>query len=349
MRTIDPGTRVKILPMNILFQKALHNQPLENSDLLSILQIPDSEIWNLLSYSDRLRFHFKGNKVKLCSIANVKNGSCSENCGFCAQSAHFATGNQAYGYVGTEKVKAASDEAKDNGACLGLVSQGWGLKRNKDRQAILETISQLSKSRRVDASLGILDEDDARALKEAGLACYNHNIEAAPSFFDQVVTTHSYQDRINTIRNIKAQGIHACVGGIFGMGETLDQRVEFAQTIRLLDVDVIPINFLHHIHGTPIAAKAQPMSPIECLKSIAMLRFANPTKDIKVAGGREANIRDLQALVFAAGANSILIGNYLTTYGRAAADDLKMIADLGLEVVTEEAMQVVEDVVPALA
>ncbi len=184
------------------------------------------------------------------------------------------------------------------------------------------------------ASLGIIDEATARRLKDAGVEEYHHNLETARSFFPNICTTHDYEEDVATVRAVKSAGLKACCGGIFGMGESREQRIEMAFTIKELDVDSIPMNFLNPIKGTQLE-NAEPMAPFEILKTIAVYRLIFPDKDIKLAGGREKNLRDLQCMMFAAGANSTMIGNYLTTFGRPASEDLQMINDLGLTVKKE--------------
>jgi len=182
------------------------------------------------------------------------------------------------------------------------------------------------------ASLGVIDEKAARALKAAGLEEYHHNLETARSFIHNIRTTHSYDEDVNAVKAAKAAGLRACCGGIFGMGESPEQRVELAFTLKELGVDSVPLNFLNPVKGTRLE-NMEPLAPFEILKIIAAYRMILPTKDIKVAGGREKNLRDLQCLMFAAGANSTMAGDYLTTQGRSAEDDLAMIRDLGLTVI----------------
>jgi len=182
------------------------------------------------------------------------------------------------------------------------------------------------------ASLGVINEEQALALKEAGLQEFHHNLETARSFYPNVCTTRSYDENAASVRAAKSAGLRVCSGGIFGMGENNRQRIELAEELRDLGVDSIPLNFLNPIKGTKLE-NAKPLRPIEILKIIAVYRLFLPDRDLKVAGGREANLRDMQSFIFFAGANSTMVGNYLTTKGRDAAADLKMIEDLEMEVV----------------
>ena len=179
----------------------------------------------------------------------------------------------------------------------------------------------------------MLGRDQLIKLKESGLEEYHHNLETARSYFPKVCTTHDYEEDVETVKTAKSIGLRTCCGGIFGLGESPEQRIELAFTLRELDVDSVPINFLHPIKGTG-TENLPPLKPLEILKIIAIYRFLLPAKDIKIAGGREHNLRDFQSMIFAAGANSTMVGNYLTTKGRAYQDDLQMIKDMGLEPVS---------------
>jgi biotin synthase len=185
------------------------------------------------------------------------------------------------------------------------------------------------------ASFGQLTPLAARQLREAGLRRYNHNLETSARYFPSVCTTHTFEDRVTTIRHAKAAGLQVCSGGIFGMGENATDRVDLAVALRELDVDSIPINFLNPIPGTPFEG-LQPLAALECLRILAVYRLLFPTKDIKVAGGREACLRDLQSWIFLAGANGAILGDYLTTSGRSAEEDIQMVRDLGMEPVPGE-------------
>ena len=177
------------------------------------------------------------------------------------------------------------------------------------------------------ASVGLLDRDAARRLKDAGISRYHHNLETARSHFETICSTHDYDDDIRSVRMAKAAGMKVCCGGIFGMGESWAQRVELAFTLKELDVDSVPLNFLNPIPGTPLA-KRPLLSPMEALKVIALYRFIHPEKDITICGGREATLNDFQSWIFAAGANGLMVGNYLTTKGRSLDMDMQMIAAL---------------------
>ena len=317
-----------------LGQKVLDGHQLDCDQVLSLLQAEGADTFDLLSWSNRIRQHFKGNRIHLCSIVNAKSGGCSEDCTFCAQSIHYETASPVYKFLDQKTVVEASQTAESNKVqALGLVAAWRGLGEGRMLDQVCQRIEDLSQSGRVraDASLGLIESQNvAQRLKEAGLSVYNHNLETASSFFDQICTTHTHQDRINTIQHCKSAGLRVCSGGIFGMGETVEQRAELAIELQELDVDVVPLNFLVRIEGTPLTDN-DPLSPMEILTTIAAFRFALPQKEIMVAGGREANLRDMQSMIFMAGASATLVGNYLTTGGRSVEDDLQMLSDLGLE------------------
>lgn len=293
-----------------------------------------ADIFTLLSWANRIREHFKGNKVHLCSIVNVKAGGCSENCKFCAQSAAYQTEAPRYNLVDLPPVLTAADEANQNGVtALGLVAAWKGLDEGPVLDQICDRLTELKNSgkARPDASLGIIKNPRvAQRLREAGLQCYNHNLESSKRFFGNVCTTHSYEDRIDTIRHLKAAGIKICSGGIIGMGETAQDRCELAFALREVGANIVPINILNPIEGTPFAGKPS-LPPLEILKTIACFRFILPRQEIMIAGGRTVNLRDLQSLIFMAGASALMVGNYLTTLNQPVEKDLQMLRDLGLD------------------
>jgi biotin synthase len=293
-----------------------------------------SDIFDLLAWANRIREHFKGNKVHLCSIVNAKAGACSENCSFCAQSSAHQTGSPRYGFVDPEPVLEAAAEAHQNGVtAVGLVAAWKGLKEGPVLDEVCDRIRDLAQSgkARPDASLGIIKSQKvADRLKEAGLECYGHNLESSKRFFPQHCTTHTYEDRIETIGYLKKAGLKICSGGIIGMGETREDRCDLAFALRELGANVVPINILNPIPGTPFASQP-PLPPMEILKTIACFRFVLPRQEIMIAGGRTVNLRDLQSMVFMAGASALMVGNYLTTLNQSVEKDLQMLKDLGLD------------------
>ncbi len=294
----------------------------------------NADIHDLLAAANRVREKFKGNKVHLCSIVNAKAGACPEDCKFCAQSAACDTDSPRHAFVEPEEVIKAAGEAHANHARgFGIVAAWRGLKEGLLLDEVCRAIEALARSgtARADASLGLIETQRvADRLKTAGLVVYNHNLETAEEYFPNICTTHTCADRVRTIQFLKTAGIRVCSGGIFGMGETRRHRVQMAFALKELDVDVVPMNFLNPIQGTPFE-KLTPLAPLEILKTIAVYRFILPRKEIMVAGGREVNLRDLQPMIFVAGASATMIGNYLTTTGQLPQKDLQMIRDLGLD------------------
>ena len=303
-------------------------------EALLVLEDRSAPLSRLLAVADRLRREHSGNRIRLCSIVNAKSGSCSEDCSFCAQSAHYTAGVGAYPLLEGEALSRAAGEALRSGASeFSIVTSGAALRSEKEFTVLEQSVKSIAKSSAAlqrCASLGRLSAGQLQRLRQAGLECVHHNLEASRSFFPRICTTHTYQDRAEMVRAARQAGFRVCSGGIFGMGETGRQGVELAMELKALDVDSVPINFLHPIPGTPLQSAGY-LTPEACLRIIAMFRLVLPKKDIVICGGREYNLRDMQSMIFWAGANGILIGNYLTTSGRDAEADLKMLQDLGLE------------------
>lgn len=293
-----------------------------------------ADILDLMGWANRIREHYKGQKIHLCSIVNVKAGGCSENCKFCAQSAFYETGSPRYSFIEPEPIAQAAEEAKQNGVVgLGIVAAWKGLEEGPVLDNVCDRIRDMAQGGKVrpDASLGIIrSQKVADRLREAGLECYNHNLETSRRFFPQQCSTHTYDDRVQTIQFLKNAGIGICSGGIIGMGETVEDRCELAFSLREIGAHVVPINILNPIKGTPYE-NVPPTPPMEVLKTIACFRFILPRQEIMIAGGRVVNLRDLQSMIFMAGASALMVGNYLTTLNQPVEKDLQMIKDLGLD------------------
>lgn len=285
----------------------------------------------LMAGADRIRRTFRGSDVDACAIANVRSGNCSEDCSFCPQSGHFKTAAPVYDFIPAEEFAAQAERARSWGASdFSFVSKGWGVRSEKERRKIKEYVEAVQARTDIGrcASVGAINQETAHMLKAAGVENYHHNLECAESFFSEVCSTHSYQENIDAIRYAREAGLAVCSGGILGMGESLDQRVEFAETLRQLGVESVPLNFLNPIEGTPMQ-NVVPMAPREILQTIAVFRYLLPRAELRIAGGRH-HLRDLQSMVFMAGASAIMIGNYLTTAGRGVEDDQQMLRDLGI-------------------
>ena len=308
------------------------SRPLGRPEAAALLEAAERDPWPVLAAADRVRRHFRGRRVHLCSIAPVKLGHCTEDCHWCAQSAHWPTGLERAGPASAHGLAEGAVAASACGAGhFGLVASGGRL-ADDEFAAVLDAGCAVRRAAglQICASLGALTPERAARLRAAGFVRYNHNLETSARHFARVCTTHTWADRLRSARVALDAGLELCSGAIFGIGETDADRVDVAFALRDLGAHVVPLNFLHPIVGTPLADMA-PLPPLKILSIVAMFRFVLPDRIIKLAGGREHNLRDLQALMFLAGADACLVGNYLTTRGRPAERDLRMIRDLGLE------------------
>jgi len=318
-----------------LGQRVLGGGHVAREEALWLFNLETSaDILDLLSWANRIREKFKGNKIHLCSIVNAKAGACSENCSFCAQSSFYQTGSPKYGFVDPEPVAEAADEAKKNGiTAVGLVAAWRGLNEGPLLDEVCARVREMKAAgkTRPDVSLGIIKKQAvADRLKAAGVECYGHNLESSRRFFPQTCTTHTFDDRLETIGYLKKAGIKICSGGIIGMGETRKDRCDLAFELKAVGANVVPVNILNPIPGTPFE-KNPPLPVLEILKTIACFRFILPRQEIMLAGGRTVNLRDAQSMIFMAGASALMVGNYLTTLNQPVEKDLQMLKDLGLD------------------
>jgi biotin synthase len=309
----------------------LRGEGITREEALSVADSDNSSLFDILAVTNREREKFKGNRIRLCAIVNAKSGRCSEDCAFCAQSAHYKTGVETYSLLSTERILESAKRAKEMGAReFSIVTSGVSPSEG-ELEGIAEAVALLRGEIQLEccASLGILDRDALTMLKSAGLVKYHHNLETSRSHFRNICTTHSYEEDIESVRAAKDAGLAVCCGGIFGMGETRADWVELAFTLKELSVDSVPLNFLNPIKGTPLGRR-ELLKPLDALRIIALFRLVLPTREIIICGGRGITLRQLQPLAFAAGANGLMIGDYLTTKGRAPAEDLTMLGDLEL-------------------
>jgi len=310
---------------------------LEKGQLISFeqaMELAEANVENekIFLLADRLCKRYKGNSVELCSIINAKSGKCSENCKYCAQSAHYNTDIQSYPLISTEEVLKRARENEREGVHLFAIVTSGGSLSSKDFEKVLDMISVLKKETRLKlcASLGSISFSQALSLKQAGLYMYHHNIETCREYYKEICDTHTYEDRINTIKNAKDAGLEVCCGGIIGMGESMEQRIKMAFEIRELGIKSVPINILNPVKGTPLE-NVKRLEPFEILRTIALFRLIMPYATIRYAGGR-LSLEEYQSEGFKAGINAMMVGNYLTTIGNKIADDLKMLQSLGLSV-----------------
>ncbi len=316
-------------------QRVLAGEPLDRDEARELCRVEGDDLYDLFFWANKIRIRHVGRQVKFCSILAAKVGACSEDCGYCSQSKHFQT-DVTPTKLSVEDMQAASDEAMKNGASsFGIVNSGRGpTERELDWLEPFFKKTAEEGSIRPCATLGELTADQAERLKSMGVLRVNHNLETSRRHFGNVVTTHTYDDRVRTLKVAKAAGLSLCSGGIFGMGEQWEDRLDIAFELRDIGVDVVPINFLNAIQGTPMYGKQPDLAPMQALKIIAIFRFILPDRELKIAGGREKILRDMQSWIFFAGGSSFLIGNYLTTFGREPGDDLQMLRDLGLPYLT---------------
>jgi len=296
-----------------------------------------TDMWPLLAETSRVRERHFGRQVSFCVITNAKSGLCSEDCAFCSQAAGAQGEIPRYPLPPREELVAAAIQAAAAGASrFSLVTSGRGLTSGKEQEALLRTVAAIVDAVpiQVCASLGIVDQCFLKELKAAGVRRYHHNLEAAASFFPRICTTHTYAERVATIGAARDAGLSVCAGGILGLGESVAQRWELARALQELAVDAIPLNFLHPLPGTGLAGRPL-MSPLEALQTIAAFRLLFPDRSLIICGGRQVTLRSLAPLMFAAGANCLMTGDYLTTKGRLPEDDRQMLADLDLELVQE--------------
>jgi biotin synthase len=313
--------------------KALGGKNVSMKDVLPLLGAKGPDILDLAAVANRVREEFNGNKIDLCLLLNAKSGRCPEDCAFCAQSAHHKTEAPVYPLMDMNRIVEEAREAQRKGTgrfCL--ITSGREL-NDKEFETILGALDRIRKETTLDldCSLGTLSEERAESLKKVGVTRYNHNVETAESHFHKICSTHSFRDRVKTIEVLKELGFSICCGGIIGLGESPEQRLELAFSLRQLGIDCIPFNILNPRPGTPLE-HSESIPPMEIIKTISLFRLVLPKGTIKIAGGREANLRDLQSLALLAGANGLIVGNYLTTPGRNAEDDLTMIRDVGFQI-----------------
>lgn len=319
--------------INGLEEKVLAGQDISMEEAQQLGNLAGADLYQLFAAASRIRDFRAGKKVDLCSIINAKSGQCSENCKYCAQSAHHETGVEVYDLLDEEAILERALKMEAEGAQrFSLVTSGRGISEGDfvKSLAIYKRLAQETKLK-LCASFGIITEDMARRLGEVGVGMYHHNLETSESYFPHICTTHSYQDRIDTVKACQAADLEVCSGGIISMGETMGQRLEMAFTLRDLGVQSVPINILNPIEGTALENQVV-LPPLEILQTIAIYRFILPEAMLRFAGGRENALRNMQAMGYLAGINATLVGSYLTTSGRTVAEDIQMILDMGLEV-----------------
>ena len=306
---------------------------LTGDELASLAALPDGAVMNLAALAHQVRLAWCGPEVEVEGILSAKTGGCPEDCHFCSQSSRFDTPVKAMPFLDRDEVLAAARETASLGAsefCIVLAVRG------PDERALVRILDLVPAIRdetglNVAVSAGILTEDQARRLAEGGVHRYNHNVETARSFFPSIVTTHSWDERAHTCRLVKSHGMELCCGALLNMGETDAQRVELLTQLQELEPTEVPLNFLNPRPGTPLGDRPI-LGAWEAVRWIALFRLALPSVILRYAGGREVTLRDLQAIGMTAGINALIVGNYLTTLGRSADEDLRMLDDLRMPI-----------------
>jgi len=304
-------------------------EPIDFGTALEILNVKNEDFPMVMGYANKLRVKTQGEKIRLCNILNAKSGACSEDCAFCAQSGHHNTQAEVYDMLDGEIIAKKYNETPPEIRCFGVVTSGEGLD-DKEIDVFVETIKKNHGKIEWSGSLGIISDEELLKLKNAGMTRYHHNIETAKSYYPKICSTHSWEIRRDMAVRAKKMGLNLCCGGIMGVGESKEQRIELAMQLNEIGSDIIPMNFLVAIKGTKLENES-PIKPMDILKAVSMFRFVNPMAEIKVAGGR-VHLHDLQSMVFFAGANSLITGNLLTTPNCNLETDKKMLADLELEI-----------------
>lgn len=324
--------KITSLSWETIVKKAINDEPITMEEGLKILEADDAELSPIMHVAYQVRFHFFQKKVKLNMIFNAKSGYCPENCGYCSQSVISTALLERYTMLDQKTIVAGAREALKRKAGTYCIVASGRAPSHRELDEVTAAVKEITETMplKVCACLGLLNEEKAKRLKEAGVHRYNHNLNTHQDHHAQITTTHTYDDRVSTIEKVKQSGMSPCSGVIIGMGETNQQIVEMAFALRALDADSIPVNFLHAIEGTPLEHQER-THPIKALKVLALMRFINPAKEIRVSGGREFNLRTLQPLALYA-ANSIFVGDYLTTKGQQVQTDHHIIEDLGFEI-----------------
>jgi biotin synthase len=313
-------------------ERILSGETIHRREAEILLDTPDEYLTHLTAAADRIRIHFKGSRFDGCSLINARSGKCGEDCSFCAQSAHHHGECETYGLRSEEEILAAARAAREFGAARFCTVTSGGALSSQDFEALVASLERVRAEVDIalDASLGFLDEERTTRLVQAGVTRYNHNLETSREHYPKICTTHAFDQRVETVRRVMGKGLSACCGGIIGLGETPRQRLDLAFNLAELGVDCVPVNILNARPGTPLQ-DAVPPEPLEIIRTIALFRLILPHATVKIAGGRERNLGDFQAMALRSGANGMIIGGYLTTSGRAVEDDLRMIRQAGFD------------------
>ena len=319
-----------------IIQRSLSGHAITREEGRALLTLPDDQLLEALQAAFEVRKVHFGKRVKVCVLQNAQSGLCPEDCHYCSQSAISTAAIDKYLLLPQEQLIEGARRAYAAGAqryCM--VTSGRGpSEKNIDHLCEVTRAIRAELPLEICVCLGILSEAKARRLKAAGVGWVNHNLNTSRRYYPQICTTHTYDDRVQTVEHVRRAGLLTCSGGIVGMGETDEDLLDLAFAVREIGIDSIPVNFLHPIKGTPMEA-FRFLTPMRCLKVLCLFRFLNPQSEIRAAGGREVNLRSVQPLVLYP-ANSIFVEGYLTTPGQRAEEARRMIEDMGFEVESSE-------------
>jgi biotin synthase len=318
--------------INRLEDKIILGGDLSREEAEYISSILGAGVFDLFAAASRIRTIFRGNVIDICAIVSAKTGACPEDCAYCAQSSRSSSDSPVFPLIDKKIVLDKAAEAKQGGAKRFCIVTSGRKVKGAEITKIADMISEVRALGLLPcATLGLLGEEELLSLKEAGLDRFHHNIETSERFFPAICTTHTYREKLKTIAAVKSTGLSLCCGGIFGLGETWQDRIDMGIALREIGPDSIPLNFLIPIRGTRLGSRSQ-LEPIEALRIISLFRLLLPGKEIRICGGRLQTLGELNSLIFLAGADGILSGNYLTTTGRSFEDDMRLIGQLGLEI-----------------
>ena len=319
-----------------LAEKSLSGEELTREEALAVLDWPEEDLLTLVSAVYKVRHAHFGKRVRLNYLLNIQSGICPEDCNYCSQSSISDAPVEKYKLMTAAEVEAAAERAVANKAArLCMVASMRG-PSNKDVGEVAQAVRRVKErfpQLEMCACLGLLKDGQAATLEEAGVDAYNHNLNTSERHYGEICSTHGFSDRLDTVRKSREAGLSSCSGALFGMGETREDILDVAFRLRELGVDSIPVNFLIPFKGTPMAAREE-LTPVYCLKILCLMRLVNPLAELRIAGGRELHLRSLQPLGLYV-ANSIFVGDYLTSEGQAPRLDIDMIRDMGFEIVGE--------------
>lgn len=315
-----------------LADRVLGGQSITREQAIAILGSADNQLLDLISSAYRIRHHYFGKTVQLYFLMNAKSGLCPEDCNYCSQSKISDAPIPKYNILSRDKLLDGARLAAERQSKTYCIVISGRAPNEREMKAVETIVPQIKEQYGLNicACLGLLDEDQAKRLKAAGVDKVNHNLNTSREYYPEICTTHTFDDRVETLKNVRKAGMELCSGGIIGMGEKHEDIVAMAFELNELAVESIPLNFLHSIDGTPLERKEY-LNPRDCLRALCMFRFVNPKSELRIAGGRERHLRSMQPLGLYI-ANSIFVGDYLTTEGQPPQEDYEMIHDMGFEI-----------------